>query len=145
LVEPKTRFRARCQAAEAALLAAVGLRWPRPRFLSKLSLSTLLLPTGSPYIMKSDDFEWDDSKAAINLRNHKITFEMARDVFSDPFIVEWIDEGQDKSEERFAALGMANNRILFVAYTMRGDVIRIISARLAEPFERRKYYNENQA
>jgi uncharacterized DUF497 family protein len=95
--------------------------------------------------MKSDDFEWDDSEAAIDLRNHKITFEMARDVFSDPFIVEWIDEGQDKSEERFAALGMANNRILFVAYTMRGDVIRIISARLAEPFERRKYYNENQA
>ena len=95
--------------------------------------------------MKSDDFEWDDSKAASNLRNHKITFEMARDVFSDPFIVEWIDEGQDESEERFAALGMVDNRILFVAYAMRGDAIRIISARLAEPFERRKYYNENQA
>ena len=61
--------------------------------------------------MKSDDFEWDDSKAASNLRNHKITFEMARDVFSDPFIVEWIDEGQDESEERFAALGMVDNRI----------------------------------
>ena len=95
--------------------------------------------------MKSDDFEWDDSKAASNLRNHKITFEMARDVFSDPFIVEWADDGQDESEQRFAALGMVDNRILFVAYTMRGDVIRIISARLAEPFERRRYHNENQA
>ena len=77
----------------AELLAAGSLRWPRPRLLSKLSLSTFLFSTGNPYTMKSDDFEWDDSKAASNLRNHKITFEMARDLFSDPFIVEWIDEG----------------------------------------------------
>jgi uncharacterized protein len=34
---------------------------------------------------------------------------------------------------------------LFVAYTMRGNAIRIISARRAEPFERRRYHEENQA
>jgi uncharacterized DUF497 family protein len=32
-----------------------------------------------------------------------------------------------------------------VAYTMRGDRIRIISARLPEPFERRKYHDDNEA
>ncbi len=95
--------------------------------------------------MQSDKFEWDDKKAASNLRDHGVTFEMARDAFSDPFIVEWIDDGQDASEERFAALGMVDNRLLFVAYTMRGDVIRIISARPAGPFERREYHNENKA
>jgi uncharacterized DUF497 family protein len=94
--------------------------------------------------MKSDDFEWDDAKAARNLRDHKITFEMARDVFADPFIVEWLDEGHGDVEQRFAALGAVENRILFVSYTMRGEVIRIISARRAEPWERRKYHNENQ-
>jgi uncharacterized DUF497 family protein len=94
--------------------------------------------------MQNDDFEWDDAKAASNVRAHGVTFEMARDVFSDAFIVEWMDEGQDESEQRFAALGMVNCRLLFVAYTMRGKRIRIISARPAEPFERRKYHNENQ-
>ncbi|MGO9486439.1 MAG: BrnT family toxin [Rhodomicrobium sp.] len=94
--------------------------------------------------MENDEFEWDDAKAASNLRDHGVTFEAARDVFSDPFIVEWEDDGQDESEERFAALGMVDNRLLFVAYTMRGETIRIISARPAEPFERRKYHNENK-
>ena len=69
---------------------------------------------------------------------------MARDVFSAPFIVEWEDDGQDEGEQRFAALGMVDNRLVFVAYTMRAGAIRIISARPAEPFERRKYYDENQ-
>jgi putative transcriptional regulator len=70
--------------------------------------------------MKSDDFEWDDAKAASNRRHHKITFEQAREVFADPFIIEWINEGQDEHEQRFSALGMVENRLLFVAYTMRG-------------------------
>jgi uncharacterized protein len=65
-------------------------------------------------------------------------------VFADPFIIEWIDEEQDEHEQRFNAVGMAENRLLFVAYTMRGDAIRIISARRAEPFERRRYHEENQ-
>jgi uncharacterized DUF497 family protein len=94
--------------------------------------------------MKSDDFEWDDAKAASNHQRHKITFDQAREVFADPFIIEWIDEGQDEHEQRFSALGMVENRLLFVAYTMRGDMIRIISARRAESFERRRYHEENQ-
>ena len=94
--------------------------------------------------MKSDEFEWDDAKAAINRRDHKITFEQAREVFTDPFIIEWIDEAQDENEPRYSALGMVDNRLLFVAYTMRGQAIRIISARRAEPFERRRYHEENQ-
>ena len=100
--------------------------------------------TGNPDIMVSDDFEWDDIKAATNLRDHKVSFDMARDVFADPFIVEWIDDGQSEIEQRISAIGMVENRLFFVAYTMRGDAIRIISARLAEPFERRRYHNENQ-
>lgn len=41
-------------------------------------------------------------------------------------------------------VGMVENRLLFVSYTLRGVRIRIISAKLAEPYERRRYHNENQ-
>ena len=93
--------------------------------------------------MQDEEFEWDDVKAARNLRDHGVTFVMARDVFRDAFALDWTDIGRD-SEERFVTLGMAENRLLVVAYTLRGPRIRIISARLAEPYERRKYHEHNQ-
>jgi uncharacterized DUF497 family protein len=93
--------------------------------------------------MDDGAFQWDDDKAAINFARHHVTFEAAREVFDDPFALDWLDEEQDESEQRFATLGMAEGRLLFVAYAMRGDAIRIISARLAEPHERRRYHEEN--
>jgi len=39
---------------------------------------------------------------------------------------------------------MVEGRLLFVGYTMRGEKIRIITARKAEPYERRRYYEENR-
>jgi uncharacterized protein len=94
--------------------------------------------------MQDDHFEWDDDKAARNWRDHAVTFEMARDVFNDAFAIEWIDEGQSDDEERYGMIGMIEGRLLFVAYTMRGERIRIISARKVEPYERRKYHDENR-
>jgi len=93
--------------------------------------------------MDDGAFEWDDQKAARNYARHGVTFEAARDVFNDPFALDWIDEGQDEGEQRFATLGMVDSRLVFVAFAMRGDAIRIISARLAEPYERRRYHEEN--
>ena len=61
------------------------------------------------------------------IRYHAITPEQARDVFADPSSIEWIDEGQDEHEQRFSALGMVENRLLFVAYTTQRNAIRIIS------------------
>jgi uncharacterized DUF497 family protein len=93
--------------------------------------------------MWDDDFEWDDAKAASNWLDHGISFETAREAFRDPFAVERVDNRHDDNEERIALLGMAENRLLFVSYTLRGERIRIISARKAEPHERRRYHNEN--
>jgi uncharacterized DUF497 family protein len=95
--------------------------------------------------MQDSAFEWDDVKAARNWLDHHVSFEMAREVFKDIFAVEWEDDGQDGAEARFVTVGMVENRLLFVAYTLRSERIRIISARLAEPYERRRYHNENQA
>ena len=64
--------------------------------------------------------------------------------FKDPFAIEWIDRAQDPDEERCAMIAMVESRLLFVAYTLREEQIRIISARGAEPYERRKYHEENR-
>lgn len=94
--------------------------------------------------MSDGGFTWDSVKAALNLAKHGVSFEAARGVFRDAFAVEWLDDTQDDAELRFATIGMVESRLIFVAYTMRGEVIRIISARLAEPYERRRYHDENQ-
>jgi uncharacterized DUF497 family protein len=94
--------------------------------------------------MPDGNFEWDDDKAAQNWRDHGVSFEMAREAFMDPFAVEWVDAEQDPSEERYAMIALVESRLLFVAYAMRGERIRIISARKAEPYERRKYHDENR-
>ena len=93
--------------------------------------------------MKDVAFEWDDRKAAANERKHAVTFEMARDIFKDPFAIDELDQREDTSEERFLITGMVEGHMLAVAYTMRGDRIRIISARGAEPYEQRRYHEEN--
>jgi len=88
-------------------------------------------------------FQWDDTKAASNYADHGVRFEAARDVFKDPFALDWLDEREPYGEERYVILGMVETRLLYVAYTMRGDKIRLISARGAEPHERRQYHEEN--
>lgn len=91
-----------------------------------------------------DVFQWDEAKAAANFAKHGIGFEMAREAFKDPFILEWLDDSQAADEPRFAALAMVEQRVLFIAYTIRGETIRIISARRAVAFERRRYADDNQ-
>jgi len=73
--------------------------------------------------MNNDGFQWDDAKAAANYAKHGITFEAARDVFKDPFAIEQMDDRQHYGEERWTVLGMVQDRLLLVAYTIRGDSI----------------------
>lgn len=92
--------------------------------------------------MNDDDFEWDEAKALENRVKHGISFEIARRVFDDPFAIEFLDEREDYGEVRFNIIGMVDGRVIFVAYTLRNNMIRLISARGAEPYERRKYHEE---
>ena len=108
--------------------------------LRKLERLTRLRLSSS---MTSDEFEWDDAKAAQNIRAHGVTFETACEVFRDPFALDWLDRSEDYGEERYARIGMAQGRLLHVAYTMRGERNRIISARGAERHEKRQYHEEN--
>jgi uncharacterized protein len=93
--------------------------------------------------MTDDAFEWDTAKAAENYKSHGVTFEDASRAFADPFAIERLDDRENYREGRFNILGMVDGRLLFVAFTLRGDIIRIISARGAEPHEKRKYHEDN--
>jgi uncharacterized DUF497 family protein len=88
-------------------------------------------------------FEWDADKAARNLLDHRVSFEQAALACRDPFAVEWIDERDDYGEERIGLLGLYGREVLFVAYTERGENIRIITARRAERHEQDRYYRGN--
>lgn len=90
--------------------------------------------------MDGDDFEWDERKAASNLRRHKLSFLRARRVFDDAFALVEQDIGEDYGEQRFLAIGMIDGLLVTVVYTERGERIRIISARKANSHEQRKYY-----
>ena len=86
-------------------------------------------------------FECDDDKAEANVANHDgVTFLEAVTVFTDPPSVICDDDEHSGDEHRFLTIGRSSqNRIPIVSYAERLDVIRIISARVAEPRESRAY------
>lgn len=92
--------------------------------------------------MSALDFEWDARKAAANLRKHGVSFDEARTVFDDEEALWRPDDGLAVGEERFILLGLSTKlRVLVVVHCERdgGDVIRLISARKADPSERAQY------
>ena len=88
------------------------------------------------------DFEWDVDKAALNLRKHRVSFEDAARVFLDPNRIETFDGRDAHGEDRWKTVGLVEPALLAVVYTVRGedgDVIRLISARKADAYERAQY------
>jgi uncharacterized DUF497 family protein len=101
--------------------------------------------------VSSIQFEWDPAKNLSNQRKHGVSFEEAAQVFRDPLYLSWKERVQD-GEERWQAFGKVEGLpLLVVAHTIREEledgseiaVVRIISARRAEPKERRRYEKEN--
>jgi len=87
-------------------------------------------------------FDWDAHKAATNLHKHGVSFEEARTVFFDEDALLRPDEDHSDEEDRFLLLGLSNRlRILIVCHCYReeDEIIRVISARKANPIERYQY------
>jgi uncharacterized DUF497 family protein len=81
---------------------------------------------------------FDPAKNRLNIRDHQIDLADIEGVFFDPLAL--TREDRDHDEARFVTLGMDGfGRLLVVAYTYRGNGIRAISARRAQPRERRLY------
>jgi uncharacterized protein len=85
-------------------------------------------------------FEWNESKAAANLRKHGVSFEEASTALRDTLSATARDLDHSLGERRFITFGMsAHGRLLAVSHTEHGATIRIISARLAARPERALY------
>lgn len=85
-------------------------------------------------------FEWDEDKAALNLKKHGVRFETAARVFEDEDRIEFYDSAHSTEEDRYNTSGMVDS-VLFVVYTERKNRVRLISARPANSKERRLYYD----
>lgn len=85
-------------------------------------------------------FEWDSEKAAETFRKHRVSFDEATTVFFDPLSMTVLDPDHSVGERRFITMGASSDgRLIVVAHTERGPILRIISARLASAPERKRY------
>lgn len=90
-------------------------------------------------------FEWDENKAESNLQKHKVSFEEARTIFDDEFLITFLDELHSIDEQRFISIGYSKtNRILLAVHLQHSKniddiLIRIISCRKATALEREIY------
>ena len=96
-------------------------------------------------------FEWDEAKNRSNQRKHRVSFELASQVFLDPLSVSVQDRVVD-GEVRWQSFGVVEGMLLLmVAHTVCEEqddgtwfeVVRIISARRAESIERKRYETQN--
>jgi uncharacterized DUF497 family protein len=90
-------------------------------------------------------FEWDPHKGRANLRRHGVDFADAVSVFEDERAITMRDDLTAVDEQRWLTLGRdTRGRILVVAYTWRGDRVRVFCARRATASERRQYLAEDR-
>jgi len=85
------------------------------------------------------EFEWDEDKAASNEIRHGIPFLYACRVFLDQGRIERRDDRHDYGEERRIVYGRIEGRLHVVVYTLRGETVRLISARRANQREQDRY------
>jgi uncharacterized DUF497 family protein len=90
-------------------------------------------------------FEWNPNKAKLNVRNHKVSFERAAEVFLDPLALSVFNEEHSDGEERWITIGKDSREVVLVVVHMFREVatdeslIRIISAWKATKNEIRQY------
>jgi uncharacterized protein len=91
------------------------------------------------------DFEWDSFKSRNNFRKHGVSFAEATEVFGDAGSRTIADPDHSIVEQRYLIFGQtASSRYLVVAFTERGDKIRIISARAMTRKERTGYEKQRR-
>ncbi|NQZ11156.1 MAG: BrnT family toxin [Algicola sp.] len=91
-------------------------------------------------------FDWHAEKETKNIKKHGISFEEARSVFFDEFAVQFFDQDNSETEDRFLMLGMIiETNLLIVCHCERddGNTIRMISARKATKKESKHYHRGN--
>lgn len=83
-------------------------------------------------------FDWDPDKDRENRSKHRLPLRAGELVFQDPNHLDDLDD-RDYGEERWVAIGRVESFIIYVVYSDRGDVRRLISVRKATAAERARY------
>ena len=90
-------------------------------------------------------FEWDDGNVDKNWERHRVSFCEAEEIFFNEPLVIAADREHSKQEPRFLALGQTDSgRLLFISFTIRGSLIRVISARDMTRKEVSSYENKKK-
>ena len=85
-------------------------------------------------------FDWDEANINKNLERHQVTPEEAEDAFFHQPLVVRSDVAHSKAEKRYYALGQTGaSRLLFIVFTVRRNLIRVISARAMNRNETKIY------
>lgn len=91
-----------------------------------------------------DGFEWDESNRDKNWIAHQVSAGECEEVFFNLPILLQSDPAHSQTEARNYVLGQTNaGRRLFIAFTVRNNKIRVISARDMSKKERSIYAKEN--
>ncbi len=95
--------------------------------------------------LKFSGFDWDGGNREKNLEKHGVTNQEAERIFFGEPLVYADTIHSTAKEERYVCFGeMAGGRFLFVAFTLRGMMVRIISARPMSQKERNWYAEEKK-
>ena len=91
-------------------------------------------------LQKCVGFEWDQYNAKKNWEKHKVTPAECEQIFFNRPLIIADDAKHSESERRFYSLGKTDlHRRLFIVFTIRNNLIRIISARNMSKKEKRSY------
>ncbi len=89
------------------------------------------------------EFEWDENKNERNKGKHDLSFDTAKDIFDDENRISFPDDRNNYGEERWITIGKLLEILHTVVYTLRNNIIRIISARRSKRNERELYNFNN--
>ncbi|RME86617.1 MAG: BrnT family toxin [Anaerolineae bacterium] len=93
-----------------------------------------------PHLPSLTGFDWDEGNLTKNWEKHRVRAAECEEVFFNEPLMLFPDVGHSQVEPRYYVLGHTNaGRRLFVVFTIRGDKIRVISARDMSRKERKVY------
>jgi uncharacterized DUF497 family protein len=91
-------------------------------------------------LAQATGFEWDSGNATKSWIRHEVSqSECEQPFFNEPLVLA-ADPAHSAQEDRYFALGQTNGgRLLMVVFTLRGSLVRVISARPMSRGEREVY------
>jgi len=88
-------------------------------------------------------FDWNDGNSLKNWEKHQVSKRESEQTFFNEPIIVFEDFKLSESETRFFLLGKTDkNRLLLIVFSIRGELIRVISARDVSKKERSIYENK---